>query len=48
MQNGKNETTQGWLFVGIFRESNKSLEETSQFIVIKLKDNEFNLEIEYE
>lgn len=44
----KNESTQGWLFVGIFKESDKSLEEISKFIVDKLNDSKFNLEIEYE
>ena len=44
----KNETTQGWLFIGILKESDKSLEEVSKFIVDKLNDNKYNLEIEYE
>uniref|UniRef100_A0A6C0LHE8 Uncharacterized protein n=1 Tax=viral metagenome TaxID=1070528 RepID=A0A6C0LHE8_9ZZZZ len=44
----KNESTQGWLFVGICKDSDKSLEEVSQFIVDKLNDNKYNLEIEYE
>lgn len=44
----KNESTQGWLFVGICKDSEKSLEEISKFIVDKLNDNKFNLEIEYE
>jgi hypothetical protein len=44
----KNESTQGWLFVGICKESDKSLEEISQFVVDKLNENKFNLEIEYE
>ena len=39
---------QGWLFVGICKESDKSLEEISKFIVDKLNNNKFNLEIEYE
>ena len=43
----KNESIQGWLFVGICKESNRSLEEHSQFIVDNLKDKEYNLEIEY-
>ena len=44
----KNESTQWWLFVGICKESDKSLEEISQFVVDKLNENKFNLEIEYE
>lgn len=44
----KNESTQGWLFVGVCKDSEKSLEEISKFIVDKLNDNKFNLEIEYE
>ena len=45
----KNESTQGWLFVGIRKESDKSLEEVSKFIVDTLSnENKFNLEIEYE
>ena len=45
----KNESTQGWLFVGICKESDKSLEEVSKFIVDTLSnENKFNLEIEYE
>lgn len=43
----KNESIQGWLFVGNCKDNEKSLEEVSQFIVDKLTDN-FNLEIEYE
>ena len=44
----KNESTQGWLFVGICKESDKSLEEISKFVVDKLNENKFNLEIEYD
>ena len=44
----KNQSTQGWLFLGIYKESDKSLEEISKFIVDKLNDSKFNLEIEYE
>jgi len=43
----KNESVQGWLFVGNCKDNAKSLEEVSQFIVDKLEDN-YNLEIEYE
>ena len=41
----KNETVQGWLFVGILKDSDKSLEQESQFIVNKL--SKYNLDIEY-
>ena len=44
----KNESKQGWLFVGIYKESEKSLEEISKFIVDKLNENKYNLEVEYE
>ena len=44
----KNDTTQGWIFVGVCKDNDKSLEELSQFIVDKLNENKFNLEIEYE
>jgi hypothetical protein len=45
----KNELTQGWIFVGICKDNDKSLEEVSKFIVDSLSyENKFNLEIEYE
>ena len=44
----KNESIQGWIFLGMCKDCNKSLEEVSQFIVDKLSENKFNLEIEYE
>lgn len=44
----KNELMQGWLFVGICKDSDKSLEEVSKFIVDNLSDNKYNLEIYYE
>ena len=44
----KNESTQGWLFIGFCKDSDKSIEEISKFIVDKLNDNKYNLEIEYE
>ena len=44
----KNDTMQGWIFVGVCKDNDKSLEELSQFIVDKLNENKFNLEIEYE
>jgi len=44
----KNESMQGWLFVGICKESEKSIEEISEFIVEKLNQGKYNLEIEYE
>jgi len=44
----KNESMQGWIFVGVCKDNDKSLEEISQFIVDKLNENKFNLEIEYE
>ena len=44
----KNESIQGWIFVGLCKDNDKSLEELSQFIVDKLNENKFNLEIEYE
>lgn len=37
---------QGWLFVGEFKEG-KTLQENSKFIIEKLQDNNFNLDIEY-
>ena len=44
----KNESTQGWLFVGIYKDSDKSLEEISKFIVDNLtNENKFSLEVEY-
>lgn len=45
----KNDSTQGWIFVGACKDNDKSLEELSQFIVETLSyENKFNLEIEYE
>ena len=45
----KNDTTQGWIFVGMCKDNDKSLEEVSKFIVETLSyENKFNLEIEYE
>ena len=44
----KNDSIQGWLFVGICKDNEKSLEEISKFILDKLNDNKYNLEIEYE
>lgn len=44
----KNDSIQGWIFVGICKDNDKSLEELSQFIVDKLNEHKFNLEIEYE
>jgi hypothetical protein len=43
----KNENEQGWLFVGLLKE-NESLEDVCKFIIEKLNDNNYNLEIEYE
>jgi len=43
----KNENEQGWLFVGLLKE-NESLQDVCKFIIEKLNDNNFNLEIEYE
>ena len=42
----KTSDTQGWLFVGEFKEG-KSMKENSQFIIEKLEGMNFNLEIEY-
>ena len=42
----KTADTQGWLFVGEFKEG-KSMKENSQFIIEKLESMNFNLEIEY-
>ena len=42
----KTTDTQGWLFVGEFKEG-KSIKENSQFIIEKLESMNFNLEIEY-
>lgn len=44
----KNESMQGWLFVGICKDDKKSLEEECKFILDKLNSSNFNLEIEYE
>ena len=44
----KNDSIQGWIFVGMCKDNDKQLEELSQFIVDKLNENKFNLEIEYE
>jgi len=44
----KNESIQGWIFPGMCKDSNKLLNEVSQFIVDKLNENKINLEIEYE
>lgn len=44
----KNDSTQGWLFVGIYKNEENSIEEICEFIIEKLKENNFNLEIEYE
>ncbi len=44
----KNDSIQGWIFVGMCKDNDKSIEELSQFIVDKLNENKFNLEIEYE
>lgn len=45
----KNESTQGWIFVGVCKDNDKSLEDVSEFIVKTLSyENKFNLEIEYE
>jgi len=44
----KNESMQGWLFVGICKDNKKSLEEECKFILDKLNSSNFNLEIEYE
>ncbi len=44
----KNDTTQGWLFIGIYKNEENSIEEICEFIVEKLKKSNFNLEIEYE
>lgn len=43
----KNESVQGWIFVGLCKDSEKSLEEQCEFIVKKLNDKKFKLEIEY-
>ena len=37
----------GWLFVGVFKDEESSLEDVSKFIVDKLQEHNFNLEIEY-
>lgn len=42
----KTADTQGWLFVGEFKEG-KSMKENSQFIIEKLESMNFNLEIGY-
>jgi len=45
----KNDSMQGWIFVGICKDNDKSLEDVSEFIVKTLSnENKFNLEIEYE
>jgi len=44
----KNDTTQGWLFIGIYKNEENSIEKICEFIIEKLKENNFNLEIEYE
>ena len=45
----KNDSIKGWIFVGMCKDNDKSLEELSQFIVETLSyENKFNLEIEYE
>lgn len=44
----KNESIQGWIFVGLCKDNNKSLEELCEFIVDKLDEKKFNLQIEYE
>ena len=38
----KNESIQGWIFPGMCKDSNKLLDEVSQFIVDKLNENKFN------
>lgn len=43
----KTEQEMGWLLVGKY-EDNKSLEENSEYIIEKLKDNRYELEISYE
>lgn len=37
----------GWLFVGVFKDEESSLEDVSKFIVDKLQEHNFNLEVEY-
>ena len=44
----KNCESWGWLFVGAFKDNSKSLEEVSKFIIDKLNEYNFNLEIKYE
>ena len=44
----KNGESWGWLFVGAFKDNSKSLEEVSKFIIDKLNEYNFNLEIKYE
>ena len=44
----KNQSEQGWLFVSICKDTDDSIEEISKFIVDKLNENKFNLEIEYQ
>ena len=44
----KNDSIKGWIFVGMCKDNDKSLEEVSTFIVDKLNENKYNLEIEYE
>lgn len=44
----KNDTTQGWLFIGIYKNEENLIEDICKFIVEKLKESNFNLEIEYE
>jgi hypothetical protein len=43
----KSDTCQGWLFVGLCKDNNISLQEISKFVVKKLEENNYNLEIEY-
>lgn len=44
----KNQSEQGWLFVSICKDTDDSIEKISKFIVDKLNENKYNLEIEYE
>jgi hypothetical protein len=43
----KSDKCQGWLFVGLCKDNSISLQEISKFIVNKLEENNYNLDIEY-
>lgn len=44
----KKESIEGWLFIGIYKNDKNTIEEICQFIVKKLTESNFNLEIDYE